>query len=143
MADADIVAIVNPLSGAGATSDVARSRVALLERRFSSAGRRGRVHLTERRGHARELARAALDAGAALVIAWGGDGTINEVAGTLAHSGIPLGIVPAGSGNGLANELGLSGDPERAVDAILDGQDRTIDGGVFDHRLFFNIAGTG
>src|SRR5204863_7215247 len=64
-------------------------------------------------------------------------------AAALAHSGTPLGIIPAGSGNGFANELGLDPDPERALDAALDGRDRIIDGGQFDHRLFFNIAGTG
>jgi len=143
MADAVVVAIVNPLSGAGATPDAAGRRVALLERRFADAGVTGRVHLTERGGHARELARAALDRGAALVIAWGGDGTINEVASTLAGSRTPLGIIPAGSGNGFANELGLDPDPGRALDTALAGRDRTIDGGEFDGRLFFNIAGTG
>ena len=53
MSSADIVAIVNPLSGAGAASGVAERRVALLERRFASAGVAGAVHLTERRHHAR------------------------------------------------------------------------------------------
>src|SRR3954469_10186328 len=143
MPDADVVAIVNPLSGAGASPAVARSRVALLERRFASAGLNGRVHLTERGGHARDLARAALDARAALVIAWGGDGTINEVASTLAGSKTPLGIIPAGSGNGFANDLGLVGDPQRALDIALNGDSRVVDGGEFAGRLFFNIAGTG
>jgi diacylglycerol kinase (ATP) len=143
MPPANVVAIVNPLSGTGATPDAARRRVALLEDRFGAAGVDGRVHLTERAGHARELARAALDAGAALVVAWGGDGTINEIASTLAGSGTPLGIVPAGSGNGFANELGLDPDPRRAIDTALGGRDREIDGGEFDGRLFFNIAGTG
>jgi YegS/Rv2252/BmrU family lipid kinase len=139
----DVVAIVNPLSGTGATPGAARRRMMLLDARFAAAGVDGRVHLTERGGHARELARGALDAGAALVIAWGGDGTINEIASTLAGSGTPLGIVPAGSGNGFANELGLDADPRRAIDTALTGRDRAIDGGEFDGRLFFNIAGTG
>jgi YegS/Rv2252/BmrU family lipid kinase len=143
MPGVDIVAIVNPLSGAGATPDVARQRVALLDRRFAAAGISGRVHLTERGGHARELARAALDAGVSLVIAWGGDGTINEVASTLAGSNTPLGIIPAGSGNGFANELNLDPDPARALEVALNGRDRAIDGGEFDGRLFFNIAGAG
>jgi diacylglycerol kinase (ATP) len=143
MTAAHVVAIVNPLSGAGASPDVARSRVALLERRFADAKVAGRVYLTERGGHARELAAAALAEDASLVIAWGGDGTINEVASTLARSKTPLGIIPAGSGNGFANELGLESDPERALARALGGRDRTIDGGEFDGRLFFNIAGTG
>ena len=143
MSTVDVVAIVNPLSGAGAAPDVARRRIALLERRLADAGRHGRVQLTERGGHARELARAALDDRASLVIAWGGDGTINEVASTLSGSGTPLGIIPAGSGNGFANELGLDPDPERAIQMVLTGRDRAIDGGEFDGRLFFNIAGTG
>jgi diacylglycerol kinase (ATP) len=143
MTDADVVAIVNPLSGAGATRAASGRRVAFLERRFAAAGVAGRVHLTERGGHARELARAALDRGASLVIAWGGDGTINEVASTLAGSQTPLGIIPAGSGNGFANELGLESDPDLAIRTALGGRDRRIDGGEFDGRLFFNIAGTG
>jgi len=143
MAGAEIVAIVNPLSGAGANPDAAGRRVAFLERRFSAAGVSGRVHLTERGGHARELARSAIDAGASLVIAWGGDGTINEVASTLAGSQLPLGIIPAGSGNGFANELRLPSEPGLAFETALHGRDRRIDGGEFDGRLFFNIAGTG
>ena len=143
MTDAAVVAIVNPLSGAGASPDAASRRVAFLERRFASAGIGGRVHVTERGGHARELARAALDGGASLVIAWGGDGTINEVASTLAGSRTVLGIIPAGSGNGFANELRLPVEPGLALDTALHGRDRTIDGGEFDGRLFFNIAGAG
>jgi len=143
MAAADVVAIVNPLSGAGATPDVAGRRIAFLERRFAVAAIAGHVQLTERGGHARELARAALDNGASLVIAWGGDGTINEVASTLAGSRTPLGIIPAGSGNGFANELRLPSEPGLAIETALHGRDRTIDGGEFDGRLFFNIAGTG
>lgn len=143
MAAVDVVAIVNPLSGTGATPGIARDRSALLERRFAAAGVRGEVRLTERAGHARDIARVALDAGASLVIAWGGDGTINEVASTLAESRTPLGIIPAGSGNGFANELGLDSDPVTALDVAFSGRDRTIDGGEIDGRRFFNIAGTG
>jgi YegS/Rv2252/BmrU family lipid kinase len=143
MSGADVVAIVNPLSGSGASTDAARRRIALLEERFALAGLRGEIHLTERGGHARELASAALDTAAALVIAWGGDGTINEIASTLAGSVTPLGIIPAGSGNGFANELGLPTDPARALAIALGGRDRRIDGGECDGRRFFNIAGTG
>jgi diacylglycerol kinase (ATP) len=143
MSSAAVVAIVNPLSGAGATPDVARRRQQLLEERFAAAGVRGRVHLTGYTGHARDCARAAIDDRASLVIAWGGDGTINEVASTLVGTGTPLGIIPAGSGNGFANALGLDHEPRRAIDTALSGRNRTIDAGEFDGRRFFNIAGTG
>jgi YegS/Rv2252/BmrU family lipid kinase len=141
--DAEIVAIVNPLSGAGATSGVAEARVALLNARFDAARLNGSVHLTERRFHAGEMARDAVARGAKLVIAWGGDGTINEVGTALAGTGVVLGIIPAGSGNGFASELGLPRTPEAAIDTALGGRDRPIDGGDLGGRLFFNIAGIG
>ena len=143
VSSADIVAIVNPLSGAGAASGVAERRVALLERRFAAAGIAGSVHLTERRHHARELAASAIDRGASIVIAWGGDGTINEVGTALAGTPAALGIIPAGSGNGFARELSLPWEPDAAIDVVLDGRDKAIDAGEIDGRLFFNIAGVG
>jgi len=103
----------------------------------------GEVHVTERPGHARELAAAAARRGDRLVIAWGGDGTINEVASALAFGGPALGMVAAGSGNGLARELGV---PRRAEDAIghaLDAVPRAIDVGAIGDRLFVNLAGIG
>jgi diacylglycerol kinase (ATP) len=141
--DAQIAAIVNPLSGAGASSSAAQARIALLVERFTSANVRGSVHLTERPFHAGELARAAVGAGVRLVIAWGGDGTINEVATALAGTGVVLGIIPAGSGNGFAHELGIPAAPRAAVEVALHGRDRSVDAGELAGRLFFNIAGIG
>jgi diacylglycerol kinase family enzyme len=65
----------------------------------------GRVLVTEQPGHGSVLAREALAEGAALVIAWGGDGTINEVASELVFRDVSFGVIPSGSGNGLAREL--------------------------------------
>ena len=65
--------------------------------------------------------------GTRLVLAWGGDGTLNEVASTLAFQEVPLGLVPAGSGNGLARELGVNFRPERAIADALAAEPRTID----------------
>lgn len=143
MAAANVVAIVNPLSGAGATPGVAGGRVALLESKFTAAHVVGAVHLTERSGHAGELARAAVQSGAGTVIAWGGDGTINEVGTALAGTNVVLAIVPAGSGNGFASEVGVPVLPEAAIDVALHGHDRPIDVGELAGRLFFNIAGIG
>ena len=139
----DVFAIVNPLSGAGANPDVAATRVALLTRRFGAAGLSGEVHLTERRRHAAELAAWAVARGVHTVLAWGGDGTINEVASVLAGTAVTLGIVPAGSGNGFANELGVPREPAAAIDVAIKGRDRHVDAGEIDGRLFFNIAGIG
>ena len=143
MAAAEIVAIVNPLSGAGATVGVAEARIALLTSRLAAAKREGTVHLTERPLHAGEMARAAVAAGARMVIAWGGDGTINEVGTALAGTGVVLGIIPAGSGNGFASELGIPFLPEAAIEIALNGRPRPIDAGELEGRLFFNIAGIG
>jgi len=139
----NVVAIVNPLSGAGASPGVAERRVALLESKFSSANVIGEVHLTQRSGHAGELARAAVASGARTVIAWGGDGTINEVGTALAGTDVVLAIVPAGSGNGFASEVGVPILPEAAIDVALHGHHRPIDVGELAGRLFFNIAGIG
>lgn len=138
-----ITAIINPISGAGADPDVAARRVETLR---AEARRRGvgiDIQLTRRGGHARDLAAAARAAGAPLVVAWGGDGTINEVGSALLGTGIPLGIIPAGSGNGLAAVLAVPRQPFEAVALALDGPERTIDAGTMDGRAFFNIAGVG
>jgi diacylglycerol kinase (ATP) len=81
--------------------------------------------------------------GARLVIAWGGDGTVNEVASALAFDEVPLGIIPSGSGNGLARELGVSRRPERAMADALAASPRPLDVGEINDRLFVNIAGLG
>jgi YegS/Rv2252/BmrU family lipid kinase len=99
--------------------------------------------MTEGVGHARDLAQAAVRRGARLVLAWGGDGTINEVASALAFNDVALGIVPGGSGNGLARELGINPRPARAIADALQAPPRPIDLGELDGRLFANMAGIG
>jgi YegS/Rv2252/BmrU family lipid kinase len=138
-----IVAIINPVSGAGADPAVAARRVALLRAEASRRGAVVDIHLTERAGHARELAQAAASAGTSLVIAWGGDGTINEIGCGLLRSDTALAIVPAGSGNGLAAALGVPRDAGGAVAVAFDGRERRIDAGLMAGRPFFNIAGVG
>jgi diacylglycerol kinase (ATP) len=139
----DVFAIVNPLSGAGANPDAAAERVALLMQRFAAAGITGTVHRTERRGHAAELAAVGVSQGARAILAWGGDGTINEIGSVVAGTASALGIVPAGSGNGFAAELGVPWHPADAIDAVIHGRDRLVDAGELNGRLFFNIAGIG
>jgi len=134
--------IINPISG-GASPRAARARAQLALAVVDAHGDPVEVLLTERVGHARELAKSAVRRGARLVLAWGGDGTINEVASALAFDEVPLGIVPAGSGNGLARELGVHPRAERAIADALQAVPRSMDLGELDGHLFANMAGVG
>ena len=106
-------------------------------------GESARVFVSEQRGHARELTRTAVAAGARLVVAWGGDGTVNEVASILVDTDTPLAIVPSGSGNGLARELRIDPRPEWAIISALTAIPRRIDVGELGGRVFVSIAGIG
>jgi diacylglycerol kinase (ATP) len=136
------VIIINPISG-GASPRAARARAQLALAVVDAHGDPAEVLLTEGVGHARELTKSAVRRGARLVLAWGGDGTINEVASALAFDEVPLGIVPGGSGNGLARQLGVHPRPERAIADALQAVPRPMDLGEIDGRLFANIAGIG
>jgi diacylglycerol kinase (ATP) len=137
-----IAIIVNPISG-GVRHDVARRRAELAAALLASSREEGEVFVTERKGHARELASGAVARGARLVVAWGGDGTVNEVASALAFGSTSLAIVPSGSGNGLARALGIGRRPERALRNALAAAPRQIDAGEIAGRLFFSVAGVG
>ena len=138
-----VVAIVNPISGAGADTRAFVGRRALLREELARRGLQGDVHVTHYAGHAHALARAAAADSADLVIVWGGDGTVNEVGTALLDTGSALGLVPSGSGNGLAASLGTPFVARAAIAAALDGPVRSIDAGMLAGRPFFNIAGIG
>ena len=101
------------------------------------------VRLAEGPAHATALAREAVEEEAALVLAAGGDGTVNEVATGLLGSGVPLGIVPVGSGNGLARALCLPLRPDLALRALESGVARRMDVGQVNAKPFLNVAGVG
>lgn len=101
------------------------------------------VYLTREPGHATDLAREAVAAGADIVLAIGGDGTVNEVAQGLLGTSAALGVVPVGSGNGLARALRVPLQPERALDALETGMRCRMDVGLLNGRLFLNVAGAG
>jgi len=140
-----VIVIINPASGTGYRTIEARgrARAGIASRAFVELGVPHRIEITERPGHGAEIARQALAEGASLVCGWGGDGTVNELAGVLAQSSVPLGLIPGGSGNGLARELGLSMQPARAIQQTVMGVDRWLDVGEIGGRLFVNVAGLG
>jgi YegS/Rv2252/BmrU family lipid kinase len=135
--------IINPISGTGGRLDVARARAEQAAALLVARGVEPEVFLTERPGHARELAELALQRGASTILAWGGDGTVNEVASVLAFRDAALAVIPSGSGNGLARELRVPFEPAQAVALAFTGREHVIDAGELDGRLFFNVAGIG
>lgn len=98
---------------------------------------------TEYVGHARELAQAAINNDTDVVVAVGGDGTINEIASTLVDSPKIMGIIPMGSGNGLATSLGIPFHPAKAVQVINRFRQMTIDSATLNGHPFFNVSGIG
>ena len=139
-----VAVIINPLSGAGDDVDgAARERAAIARATLASCGVEGEVAVSEWAGHALQLAHRFKDAGVPLILAWGGDGTINEVGSVLALSETALGIVRAGTGNGLARALKIPSDAVAAIAQALDAPERRIDVGQLGERYFFNVAGFG
>jgi YegS/Rv2252/BmrU family lipid kinase len=115
-----LLLIVNPAARRAARL------VADARRVFSAAGVAVEEAWTERPGHAAEVASArARDV--ATVVVLGGDGTLKEVAGALAHSGRPVGILPGGTGNLVARALGIPMEATRAARVVLDGVPRATD----------------
>lgn len=133
--------IINPVSGGG--GDRGRERAARARAALAAVGEAGEIFLSERRGHARELAAAAILRGATIVASWGGDGTMNEVASAVVGTSASLSIIPSGSGNGLARTLGVSLDPVRALHDACRATPRAIDAGRCGADWFFSLAGIG
>lgn len=125
-----ILFIVNPISGNGNKAKV----VSRLKKKDC------RVVYTEYAGHAELLAREAEED---IVVAVGGDGTVNEVARGLIGTGKTLGIIPRGSGDGLALHLGLSHDLNRSINIIETGKTKCIDAATINERYFFSVCGVG
>ncbi len=138
----DAAIIINPVAGSRRRLSIAR-KVELANEVLEACDLHGEVAVTTHQGHAADLARRFADEGVETVVAWGGDGTMNEVATELAFGGPALGIVPSGSGNGLARELNVPRQPKQALTTALTGVTTDIDAGELEGRLFFNVAGIG
>ncbi|BCS36002.1 hypothetical protein TBR22_A52390 [Luteitalea sp. TBR-22] len=136
--------IVNPASGPNLRRVRRAERVGFVSKVLRAHGATTiRATVTTGPGDGARAVRDALAAGTDRVVVWGGDGTLNEVAGALLDSGHALGIVPGGSGNGFSRGLGLPLDPEAAVAVAMHGRARDIDSGLVDGRPFLNLAGVG
>ena len=134
-----LTAIINPVSGTASKKHVPD----LLNQYIPSDRFEKQFFFSEYREHAFELASRAVKEKADYVIAVGGDGTVNEVARALVHSPSVLGIVPAGSGNGLARDLAIPMDSRKALEVMLERKVKTIDYCKANDRIFFCTCGVG
>jgi len=134
-----IAFIINPFSGTAKKEDIP----ALIQLELDKTVFEPEIVFTTHRGHGTELAKTFVDKGFQVVVAVGGDGTVNEVAQALVHTNTSLGIVPIGSGNGLARHLGIPMNTKKAVKQLNHCESIFMDYGLVNERPFFCTCGTG
>ena len=134
-----VLIIINPISGVRPKTNIP----SLIYENIDLSKFSIQIEYTEYAGHATEIANDAVKSGIKYIIAIGGDGTINEVAKALVQTDTALGIVPQGSGNGLARHLQISLDTTKALKAINDEHIVSIDYCMANDHIFFCTAGIG
>ena len=139
MSKKKIVFIINPISGTHSKDGIP----ALIENGLDRERFDYEIRFTEYAGHASEIARDCAGQGIDACVAVGGDGTVNEVARALTHSQTALGIIPCGSGNGLARHLCIPMDTKKAIKLINADHVETFDYGVINDLPFFCTCGMG
>ncbi len=136
---ADAMLIINPISGTAKKTGLD----AKVEKAMSEAGYNLDVRFTTCRGDATRLASEAVAKGYDVVLAAGGDGTVNETAQALCGSPVTFGIIPAGSGNGLARHIGIPVNVDAALDVVARGIVAKCDYGTVNSHPFFCTFGVG
>jgi YegS/Rv2252/BmrU family lipid kinase len=136
--DRRITLLVNPVAGGGRAARVLPEA----EAAFTDLNVPFHTESTAGLDHATDLARAAVDAGEA-VVTLGGDGLVGCVAGVLREAGGVLGVLPGGRGNDFARALGIPENIRAACAVVVDGQERRLDVGDVDGRAFIGIASCG
>jgi len=131
--------IINPISGTKTKEQVPH----LIDELLDNTRFRYEVRMTEYAGHATEIASQCAHQGTDIVVAVGGDGTVNEVGRALVHTPSALAIIPCGSGNGLARHLGLPIDTRKAISIINQCHIDAFDYGVINGQPFFCTCGMG
>ncbi len=134
-----LLAIINPISGIGGKGKMP----ALIKSKLDAERFDLEVVFTERPGHATLLAQDAAADGCDIVLAVGGDGTINEVGRALCGTDTALAILPCGSGNGLARHLHIPMNAEKALETLNNGVIDLVDYGTVNNHPFFCTCGVG
>ncbi len=139
MSKKSILFLINPKSGVQGKKRVPQQIEAYVDRdRYEFE-----IQYTEYAGHAVVLAKAAAERGVDVVVAVGGDGTINEVGRSLVHTGTALGVIPCGSGNGFARHLGVPVNIRKSIEFINKAEPTLIDYGKLNGNPFFCSCGVG
>lgn len=140
MADKEkILFIINPISGGKKKALF----LSLVETILDKEKYEIIIAKTEYGGHASLIAKEAISSGIKKIIAVGGDGTVNEIGKELINTNVSLGIIPFGSGNGLARHIGIPIDTEKALSLLNVAQTKKIDVGYINNQAFFCTAGLG
>ena len=134
-----IIFILNPISGTLSKAGIP----GLIEERLDKEKFDCRIAETKYAGHATELAQQAARQGIDIVVAVGGDGTVNEVGRALVNTKTAMGILPCGSGNGLARHLNLPMNLKKCIDILNDCDIHTLDYGLINRHPFFCTCGMG
>ena len=139
MSKSNILFIINPISGGKDKLKIP----ALIDATLDKTRFNPNFSFTEYIGHAAEIAEEASNKNFDVIVAVGGDGTINEIASKVMNQDKVLGIIPFGSGNGLARFLRIPMDTTKAIRLLNKAHISTIDTGKFNGKHFFNMAGMG
>lgn len=131
--------IINKYSGTGFQPEIENKII----NRCGELNMECTIEFTRGRGHATELAKQAVHNGFSLVMAMGGDGTVNEVARGLVHSSATMGILPKGSGNGLARHLGISLKFPSMLELLGSSRSIAMDTLTVNRHLSINVSGIG
>ena len=134
-----ILAIINPVSGIGSKDKLPRLIDTVVDHETNDVS----IVMSEYAGHAREIAAQAVSDGIDVVVAVGGDGTVNEVGSALCQTSTALAIVPCGSGNGLARHLRIPTNSSRALQVINNGAVGQFDYCTVNGKPFFCTCGMG
>ncbi len=135
----EIVFVINPISGGKSKNKLKQ----WIQEEIDLERYDPHCVFTERPGHACELTAEAMQRGVRKIVAVGGDGTVNEVARMMVGTTAILGIIPFGSGNGLARHMGIPVDPKEAIQRLNACEIRINDAGKVNGKYFFCTSGVG
>lgn len=133
--------VINPISGKGRSPERLIKRIRKIYGRNS--GPYFETRIWDRPDRINEIVKYAQTKKFDAIVAFGGDGTAQAIGSRLVNTDVAFGIIPTGSGNGFARNLGFSMKPKRALKQMLTAQRKTIDTGTFGEKPFINAAGIG